>query len=198
MMRGFFFSLSLILSLSFVPQLFAVSQLFADKLVLTDFNTGEKTSENVWDFGGWDRGQDFPNQSCVQSFEADQRYGETGLSLRLDYDVEDRAPAYNGFWMKLKDLDLSKSKYLNFCVKGDAQKGFPKVIKLELKNGTEVGRYLYTEVSGDWKQAKVALADFKGLKDWTTMTEFVIVFDDMNSKPKVGTLFVDEIAFTTE
>ena len=40
----------------------------------------------------------------------------------------------------------------------------------------------------------MALSEFAGVNDWNNMTEFVVVFDDLTSNKKVGTLYFDEIA----
>ncbi|MFC2140480.1 hypothetical protein ACFLQ1_02020 [Candidatus Auribacterota bacterium] len=37
--------------------------------------------------------------------------------------------------------------------------------------------------------------DFSGLNDLASLTELIIVFDDGNVTAKVGTLYVDNIAF---
>ncbi len=174
------------------------SSFAADQLLVHDFDLGEKPSENAYDFGAWNKDPNDTTQGCTESFETAERFGDKGMSLRLDYDVDSPAPAYNGMWMKLKELDLSKYKFLNFYIKGDPQKGFSKVIKLELKNPNEVGKNLYTEVTGEWKLAKIPLSEFRGLKDLTKATEFVMVFDDMNTKPKTGTIYVDNIFFSAE
>lgn len=172
--------------------------LFADQLLVHDFDLGEKPSDNAYDFGAWNKDPNDTTQGCTESFETVEKFGDKGMSLRLDYDVDSPAPAYNGMWMKLKELDLSKYKFLNFYIKGDTQKGFTKVVKLELKNGSEVGKNLFSGITNEWKPAKIALSEFRGLKDLTKATELVIVFDDMNSKPKTGTIYVDNIFFSTE
>lgn len=175
-----------------------VSSVFGEQLLVCDFDSAEKPSENVYNFGAWNKDPNDTTQGCVESFENVEKFGDNGMSLRLDYDVDSPAPAYNGFWIKVKDLDLSKYQYFNFYIKGDSEKGSTRVIKLEIKNSNEVGRFLYSGVTNEWSLAKIALSDFRGLRDWTDVTELVLVFDDMNSKPKMGTLYVDNVFFSTE
>jgi hypothetical protein len=181
-----------------VVSLGLTSSSFADQILIHDFDTGDKPSENAYDFGAWNKDPNDTTQGCVESFDAVDRFGDKGMSLRLDYDVDSPAPAYNGMWMKVKELDLSPYKYLNFYIKGNKEKGFSKVIKLELKNDTEAGKYLFTQVTEEWTLAKIPLSEFRGVRDWTKMKEFVIVFDDLNSRPKAGTIYVDNIFFSTE
>lgn len=170
----------------------------AEQLLIHDFDMGEKASENAYDFGAWNKDPNDTTQGCVESFEPVQRYGDKGMSLRLDYDVDSPAPAYNGMWLKFKQNDLSKYKYLNFYIKGDGEKGFTKVVKLELKNPNETGKFLFAGISDEWQLAKIALSDFRGLRDWTNITEFVLVFDDINSRPKSGTIYLDNIFVSTD
>ena len=58
-----------------------------------------------------------------------------------------------------------------------------------------MGRYLLTGITEEWQQVTIPLSEFQGVTDWSGMTEFVIVFDDLTSTKKVGTIYVDEIAF---
>ena len=61
---------------------------------------------------------------------------ELGYSIRLDYDVDSPNPAYNGFWMKLGNLDASAYNTLNFYIRGIADTAFTKRVKIELKDST--------------------------------------------------------------
>ncbi len=104
-------------------------------------------------------------------------------------------PASNGFWMKLQGIDIKKYKKLSFYVKGDKERGFTNQIKIELKNGGEVGKYLLHGVTDEWQRVVIPLKDFVGINTWTEMTEFVVVFDDVRATEKVGTIYLDEITF---
>ena len=93
------------------------------------------------------------------------------------------------------DDDEDEYKTLVLYVKGDTVRGHTTDFKLELKNGTNVGEYILNGVSDEWKRFEVSLDEFAGLTDWSSITELVIIFDDMNTTEKVGTIYVDEISF---
>jgi len=50
-------------------------------------------------------------------------------------------------------------------------------------------------ITDQWQQVSIPLKDFAGLSDLSKATEFVIVFDDITSTKKVGTIFVDDVMF---
>ena len=168
---------------------------WASTLLVDDFDRGEKPNALGGDFGSWDKDPSDPTQKCMISFDKTNAFGGVGYSLKLDYDVDSPNPAYNGFWMKLQGQDVSAYRKLVLYVKGDASRGFTPQIKLELKNGKEVGRYLLKGVTDQWQQFTVPLKDFAGVSEWKGMTEFVVVFDDITSTKKVGTIYLDEISF---
>jgi hypothetical protein len=164
-------------------------------LVIADFDTGEKPGNLGGDFGSWNKDPNDKTQYCNMSFDPKVKWGNAGYSARLDYTVESPNPAYNGFWMKLDDLDASKFKNLVFYVKGDPEKKFTNRFKVELKNRSEVGKYMVNDVAGEWQKITIPLNAFNGLSDISALTEFVIVFDDINATQKSGSINIDDIYF---
>jgi opacity protein-like surface antigen len=173
----------------------ATSAASAATLLVDDFNRGEKPNALGGDYGAWNKDESDPTQRCTNSFDKANAYGGAGYALRLDYDVDSPNPAYNGFWMKLQGTNVSGYKNLVLYVKGDASRGYTPQIKLELKNGREVGKYLLKGITDDWQQVSIPLQEFAGITDWSSLTEFVVVFDDLTSTKKVGTIYLDEISF---
>ena len=173
----------------------ASGAVWAATLLVDDFDRGEKPNALGGDFGSWDKDPSDPTQKCTIAFDKVNAFGGVGYSLRLDYDVDSPNPAYNGFWMKLQNANLSGYKNLVLYVKGDATRGYTTQIKLELKNGKEVGKYTLKGVTDQWQGFSIPLKEFVGLTDLSTLTEFVVVFDDLTSNKKVGTIYLDEISF---
>ena len=167
----------------------------AATLLVDDFNRGEKPNALGGDYGAWNKDESDPTQRCTNSFDKPNAYGGAGFALRLDYDVDSPNPAYNGFWMKLQGTNVAGYKNLVLYVKGDASRGYTPQIKLELKNGSEVGKYLLKGITDEWQQVSIPLKEFAGITDWKSLTEFVVVFDDLTSTKKVGTIYLDEISF---
>jgi hypothetical protein len=170
-----------------------------DSLLVADFNAGTKPNNLGGDFGAWDKDPTDFSQGCTESFDPNVKHGNTGFSMKLDYDVESQNPAYNGFWMFLQGLDASPYDTLVMWVKGDKENGFTTVFKVELKNDKkEVGKFYATGINDEWQRIALPLKAFKGINDMTNLTEFVIVFEDRIASNKKGIIYVDDIQFTKE
>lgn len=196
----------LILSALATAMLFTTTPLWAQaaagasELVLADFNSGDKPNNIGGDFGTWDKDPNDETQYSQMAFEGEDALGDAaGYSVRLDYDVDSPNPAYNGFWMKLNGEDATAYNAVNFYVRGDGEKTFTKRLKVELKDmSNQPSPYIITGITDQWQKFTVPFEKFRKVKDWTAMNEFVVVFDDINSNPKVGTIYIDHIYFTKE
>jgi len=167
------------------------------KIIVADFNTGDKPNNLDGDFGAWDKDPNDDTQGCRMSFSEDDALGDkTGYSFRLDFDVDSPNPAYNGLWMKLNGLNATPYNTLTFYIKGDAQKGFTKRLKIELKDkaGMNAG-YILTGITDQWQKISLPLKKFPRIKNWSALNEFIVVFDDINAIPKEGSILLDEVAF---
>jgi hypothetical protein len=166
-------------------------------LLVADFDSGEKPNNVGGDLGAWNSDANDFSQGCFESFVSTIAYGGQGYSLQLMYDVDSPNPAYNGFWMKLNGIDLSGYKNLSFWVKGDEVRGFTKVFKVELKNKErQVGKFYVTDISSDWQNVVIPLEKFSELRNFSSMDEFVIVFEDRVATRKEGAIYIDNVAFT--
>jgi hypothetical protein len=164
-----------------------------EKLVIASFDSGMKPNNIGGDFGAWDRDPKDETQFCEAEFSAEQKVGSVGHSLKLVYDVDSKQEAYNGFWMNLEKTDFRPYGNIAFSVKGDTQKGFTDKVVIELKNKNgEVGKALVS-VTGEWQEKVLPVSVFSGIRDLSEMTEFVVVFDDRNSNPKTGAIYIDNI-----
>ena len=169
----------------------------AKELMISDFDSGAKPSNVGGDFGSWDKDPTDFTQTCTETFDPIVKHGNSGFSMRIDYDVDSPNPAYNGFWGKLEGLDATGYNKLVLWVKGDEEKGFTKVFKVELKNNSgEVGRYYITGVTNDWTKIEIPLERMAGLTDLSSLSEFIIVFEDRIATQKEGTIYVDDIHLT--
>ena len=195
---------SLLLAFAFLFSLVSVmpSGAFAAKkeLVIADFDTGDKPNNIGGDFGGWDKDPNDETQGTQMSFEPDDALGDpAGYAIRLDYDVDSPNPAYNGFWMKLNGEDATGYNTLNFYIKGDKNAGFTKRVKLELKDMTnKPSPYIVTGITEAWKKVSIPFEKFRRITDWKSLNEFIVVFDDINSSPKTGTVYIDQVTLSQE
>lgn len=168
-----------------------------NEFLVADFNTGEKPNNIGGDFGAWSKDPTDFSQGCSEAFDTVNRRGSTGFAMKLDYSVDSKNPAYNGFWMFLQNFDASKYDNISLWVKGDGKIGYTTVFKVELKNASkQVGRYYVTNVTDAWQDIVIPLKDFKGITDFSNLSELVIVFEDRIASNKKGVIYLDDIRFT--
>jgi hypothetical protein len=164
------------------------------ELLIADFNSGEKPNNIGGDFGAWNKDPADFTQGCTEAFDTVNRRGDSGFAMKLDYSVDSKNPAYNGFWMTLNGIDGSKYDNLSIWVKGDAKIGHTTVFKVELKNAAkQVGRYYITNVTDQWQEIVIPLSEFKGITDLSNLSELVIVFEDRVASSKKGVIYIDDI-----
>ncbi|MFH1593586.1 MAG: carbohydrate binding domain-containing protein [Candidatus Omnitrophota bacterium] len=162
-------------------------------LLIADFDLGEKPNNVGGNFGAWDKDPADFSQGCSEAFDTKNRHGSKGFSMKLDYDVDSRNAAYNGFWMFLQNLDASKYDSISMWVKGDAEEGYTTVFKVELKNASkQVGRYYITNITDQWQEIVIPLNAFKGITNFSNLTEIVIVFEDRIASNKDGVIYLDD------
>lgn len=166
----------------------------AGKLMLADFDAGEKPNNLGGDYGGWDKDPSDDTQTCRATHASDDSTGNLeGFALRLDYDVDSPKPAYNGFWMKLENVNALPYDTLSLDVRGASHR-FTKRLKIELKTpDSRSSSFFVSGITDQWQTIQVPLKRFKGIKDWSILSEMILVFDDVNTAPKKGTLLVDQI-----
>lgn len=178
--------------------LFSTSLYAADQLVIADFDKGEPPNNLGGPYGTWNHDPDDDSQGCYYFGEPDDyKDPAKGYCLRLDYDVQSKNPAFNGFWMKLKGLDASPYNFLSFWVKGGEEGKFTKVFKLELKDGEGKRAIFPVEgVSDKWQEIKINFKASKAQINWKNLSEFVLVFDDLLATYKEGTVLVDQVTLS--
>ncbi len=169
-------------------------------LLVTDFSSGTKKvfGSFAGEFGTWENDPKDETQFCrMEIGETLDRFNKPDYFVRLNYDVGSPRPAFNGFWMKLNHLDITPYEYVSFLVKGESI--FTTQLKIELKNkkGEKVV-YFISGITPDWQRVVVPLDKLKkvnSITDWTDMTEFVVVFDDIVATEKAGTICIDDLNF---
>lgn len=167
-------------------------------LLIADFDSRKNSGNLGGSFGTWDKDPNDPTQGCRMSFAGDDALGsKDGMSVRLDYDVDSPNPAFNGFWLKLDHADVSNYRALSFYLKGDATTGYTPKIKVEIKDKKGGQETSFIEgITDQWRRFSVPLKIDRSIKK--PLSEFTIVFDDINSRPKRGTIMIDAIEFTTD
>ena len=162
--------------------------------LVENFDSGIAMNSLGGKFGAWDVDDKDSSQSCRMEFFPDQNTGVPGYCLKLIYDVDSSNPSYNGLWMELKGEDFSYYRKLCIDIRGDSKAGFPRKIKVELKNsGGETGLIMIDYITNKWKTMDIPFINFRGISDFSEMSELVLVFEDGVTEPKTGTIYIDNI-----
>lgn len=159
------------------------------------------------------------NEICTASYINDAN-AYSGYSMKLDYNVS-ALNSYAGYSSQLAAQPLNGYTAVSFYVKGAAGGEF---FKIQLKNNSEAS-YTYTNpydgndhtnyyrndaavyitdhldggVTTNWQKVTIPLHNFANLDNFSSMKEFVIVFENAQSNTngslKYGTIYIDDIKF---
>lgn len=186
------------------------------EVVIADFESGTLENNLAGESGSWNMDPMDENNSYTDAdiVTAVQKDGTEGQVLRLTYSVESELPSQNGFWTKLKDMDAVDYDHLEFDVKGDAEEGFTKQFKIEIKKFKDAERIekiksaFEIPVSSEWTTISIPLNKMTGLIDFAdpkawenpavsrkNLDELVVVFQDRHVTKKQGVIYLDNIKF---
>jgi hypothetical protein len=171
--------------------------------VIADFNREGITNNLNGESGTWEKDPEDAKQWVMASPDNVIRRGESGASLKLEYNLKSPNNAMNGFWTQLRDLDGSPYDHFEFWVKGDKKKGFSSVFKIEFKKfqndaegheETIKGSYIVKGVTSQWQKISIPLNVMSGIQDWKGLREFVITFEKKRVDKPEGALYFDDLA----
>jgi len=174
--------------------------------IIADFN-GETMKNNLnGESGTWENDAEDKSQWIRASLDDITRVGNSGSSLRLEYNVNSSRPdAMNGFWTQLRNFDASGFDHFEFWVKGDKKNDFTTVFKIEFKKfqkdseaheETIKASYVVKGVTDQWQLISVPLNVMNGILNWRDTRELVITFEKRRVDKPQGVLYFDGFAFT--
>jgi hypothetical protein len=162
----------------------------ATRVVVDDFAGADVATNRLGARNrAWTR--DAADDTVTVTLRREERTGHGGC-LRIDYDVESENPAYGGIELGLADTSIAGCDTLVLSMRGG-----PARLKMEVHGrGGGGARYVEREKTDDWTRVEIPLIRFGGMiTDWAEMDRLVLVFEDGASKPRVGTLWIDDVAF---
>ncbi len=110
--------------------------------------------------------------------------------IGLRYDVS-KPSAYSGLYVKLRPSDFSQYRSFHFRIKGNLDRGYPKKMKVEIKNKGQNVQLDHIVLGTDWQDVRIALPRF--LKE---VDEVAFVFDNAETgKNRRGEVFLDGLYF---
>jgi hypothetical protein len=189
---------------------------FIPPLILSDYNNGTVLT-NAGGLSGGDEekpGTAYTAVSCDDGLT----FGDSGYSLIVEYNVE-KLGEYTFYWIKLgreipgkpgvtESVDLRKYDYLSFWIKSSGDTGNIKVEMHQDSNsdgvftfGADISSHIYADpyikggrVGSSWDKVVIPLKDFKDIKDWSKMSELVLVFENKAGNTN-GAVYLDDILF---
>ena len=135
------------------------------------------------------------------ALEPAERCGREGGCLRLHYQFDETAEMPVGFRIDLQGLDASGFDQLALWVKGDEAAGYDSQIEVGFRRPdsaraglAETGTTLVGGITGEWQRLLVPLGRMTGIRQWSNLRHFVIVFDPRRTARPTGTFHFADIA----
>lgn len=200
----------------------AVETPLPDEVIVLDFETGDNTNylggaSGAWNMDPSDINDSWTDDEIVEIIGID---GKPTKALSLHYSVDSVKASQNGFWTKLMNFSGEYYDHLYFEVKGDEEKGFTEIFRIELKKCKSgecigdpkideviIGRY-NIPVTSEWQTIKVPLNRMTGIIDFANpaawhnpavarqdLDELVFAFIDRQVTKKTGRIYLDNIRF---
>lgn len=193
------FLLTKLFTFSFLIALFPVAVIpesmeTTQKMVIESFDLPDMPQNvHTWEHNVLDYDQGIE----IELVDEDAGAKAGGRSLAIHFDVDSSHPAMVGCWIGLRKQDLRGFDTLHFSLKSAEGERFTGNVAVQLTDsGNRKAPYLVGGVSHEWKEYSIPLKKFTRIADWSGVKDFEIVIDDINARPKEGTLLIDEIYVT--
>jgi hypothetical protein len=135
------------------------------------------------------------------TLEPAERCGRNGGCLHLRYDLGISPDTPVGFRVDLPSLDASSFDHLDLWVKGDPDAGFDSEFQVGFKRPEpghpglqETGTAMVSGVTAEWQRIVIPLARMTGIRDWSDLRQFIIVFHPRRTTTGRGAFYLGSIA----
>jgi hypothetical protein len=144
-----------------------------------------------------------PSVSGAVSFslEPAQQCGWQDACLHLRYDLGTSSEAPVGFRIDLPSIDASSFDHLALWVKGDAVAGFDSEFQVGFKRPDpghpglqETGTAPVSGVTAEWQRIVIPLGRMAGIRDWSELRQFIIVFDPRRTTRRSGAFYLGSVS----
>lgn len=173
-------------------------------LLVDNFDSGKEMNNLGGKIGLWKLDANGPYQGCAPEYDAETKISESGYGLKLTYDVDTKGRAFCAYTQDLGNKDLRRFNCLSFYIKGDAEKGFTRRLKIELWDSNDVEIIYFVQgISDRWQKIVIPFDEFKGiLSRWDSVRKLAFVFENppdfyksMGITDKKGVIYLDDLAF---
>jgi hypothetical protein len=118
-------------------------------------------------------------------------------AIRLEYNFKHPFPPEKTFSLAVPPMDAAQYAHLQFSIRG-REEGVPGTVKILIKNKKNEEAFFYVQNVGmDWQEVNISLEDFKGITDWTTLTDVSFVLENWNVEDKKGLVLIEDVRFST-
>ncbi len=157
--------------------------------LITNFEEGCRPNQYVSKIGSVNG----PNGNIdVKILEDDPEHGKI---MKLKYELQ--PGGFNGIYINLENLTISRSGKLVLDIKGDDAIGIPDKVKIELHFKDPSWPYPAIEVSeitSDWKHLEIDLSQFlPQLPEEFELEQIAIIFEGNNVDNHQGAIYIDNI-----
>jgi len=95
--------------------------------------------------------------------------------------------------LNLNKLNLTQFKALAFSVK---KANYENIISLRVEFTTpfrEKSEIYFKDIPHKWQDFKINLSQFKGISDWSEMSNLTFAIEEWNTKEKRGVVYIDNV-----
>jgi hypothetical protein len=124
-----------------------------------------------------------------------------GRSLQLRFDFAAAEDGVAVVQVPLQDVDASGFDHLAFWIRGDPQAGFGPSVKIRLrrpgpKGGGrwQTGSFVVDGIGERWERVMIPLNRMPGIREWTHLSDFLLVIQARRLGVESGGYHLDEIA----
>lgn len=174
--------------------------------------------------GGKTQGYEESGVKCIPTFTEDpeERHGNNGASLRLDFDVS-KGTGFSYYWSTLlagrkTDVagqpielmafsDLRGYDFLSFWYRDpaggalfaiemhqDTDGDGSYIMGVDKTSSVDIAPYIDKLAAGKWQKVEIPLTRFSNINDWSRVLDIVFVFRNGRGLNK-GTVFIDDLSF---
>ena len=119
------------------------------------------------------------------------------LPLRLDYEFATTSEKIKGITLDLPEIIIADYDMLEFALRGDRQKGFSSLIKIELESRRKEKKSFYLRgIEARWKTFKIPLQQMNTLSSFSELSRISFIVEGWNIDNEQGRILIDKINFS--
>lgn len=129
------------------------------------------------------------NKKAVLNSEVALVFAPEVLKINFNFDPAKKET----YSLALNKLNLARFKALGFSVKKENYQSNIS-LRIEFSNIYKEKAFIYLkDIPRRWQDCKINLSEFKGINDWSEMTELSFVVEEWNVTQKKGIVYLDNV-----